>query len=402
MPSIVQAIQNNQKRLNAGGPAASATETEQILKSQLAISPAPSPPLDLPVGFPQRGVFPANLVLASDRSDNSREYRGPGARSSTFPFPNIPVSNQTQATPSTVTPAPTPAPTPTPSNVGAPGSLSMPSIFSVGPSAVPVTAFPDGNPIPVTLVAQSANTGFFGPASGSADVPAFRSMVVADEPSTTVNFITNDTNVTGVILNQVLTLGWTGTLAVARGGTGTSTPALVQGSNIAITGTWPNQTIALVTSPVISGNLTLNTGLLDSTGSAGSAGYVLQSTGSATLWVPSTYAKVNLTGQTTSISSTTLYAVPSGAAGLYRVSYSLIDTSVGAAGTLTATISWNNGTGTPSQTTSSLNLTSLGAEVSGNFTFYSAASQNISYSTTATSVVGSPTYSLYLRVEYLG
>jgi len=35
-----------------------------------------------------------------------------------------------------------------------------------------------------------------------------------------------------------------GTLAVANGGTGTTTPALVQGSNITITGTWPNQTIA--------------------------------------------------------------------------------------------------------------------------------------------------------------
>jgi hypothetical protein len=34
-----------------------------------------------------------------------------------------------------------------------------------------------------------------------------------------------------------------GTLAVARGGTGTSTPSLVAGSNITVTGTWPNQTI---------------------------------------------------------------------------------------------------------------------------------------------------------------
>jgi hypothetical protein len=35
-----------------------------------------------------------------------------------------------------------------------------------------------------------------------------------------------------------------GTLAVANGGTGTATPALVQGANVTITGTWPNQTIA--------------------------------------------------------------------------------------------------------------------------------------------------------------
>lgn len=35
----------------------------------------------------------------------------------------------------------------------------------------------------------------------------------------------------------------TGTLPVANGGTGTTTPSLVAGTNISITGTWPNQTI---------------------------------------------------------------------------------------------------------------------------------------------------------------
>jgi hypothetical protein len=39
------------------------------------------------------------------------------------------------------------------------------------------------------------------------------------------------------------TITLAGTLAVANGGTGTSTPALVAGTNITITGTWPNQTI---------------------------------------------------------------------------------------------------------------------------------------------------------------
>jgi hypothetical protein len=34
-----------------------------------------------------------------------------------------------------------------------------------------------------------------------------------------------------------------GTLAVANGGTGTATPSLVAGTNVSITGTWPNQTI---------------------------------------------------------------------------------------------------------------------------------------------------------------
>jgi hypothetical protein len=48
--------------------------------------------------------------------------------------------------------------------------------------------------------------------------------------------LTPSTSTTGSV-----TLG--GTLAVASGGTGTSSPSLVAGTNVSITGTWPNQTV---------------------------------------------------------------------------------------------------------------------------------------------------------------
>jgi hypothetical protein len=66
------------------------------------------------------------------------------------------------------------------------------------------------------------------------------------------------TNLTGL----PLTTGVTGLLPVANGGTATATPSIVAGTNVTVTGTWPNQTIAAsggvgtVTSVALSGGTT--------------------------------------------------------------------------------------------------------------------------------------------------
>ena len=57
----------------------------------------------------------------------------------------------------------------------------------------------------------------------------------------------NGSDFVKVISNPiVLTTDVSGILPVANGGTATATPSLVQGSNVTITGAWPNQTIAAV------------------------------------------------------------------------------------------------------------------------------------------------------------
>jgi hypothetical protein len=96
---------------------------------------------------------------------------------------------------------------------------STSALYSFG-SAVTTS----GN-ITMTLVSQSAHAALLGPTSGSGQ-PAFRAIAAADLPAIS------------------LTSGVSGILPVANGGNGTASPTLTQGSNVTITGSWPNYTIA--------------------------------------------------------------------------------------------------------------------------------------------------------------
>lgn len=111
--------------------------------------------------------------------------------------------------------------------------LSLPPIFSVSGSPVTTSGTLTG-----TLVTQAANKAFLGPASGADAQPTFRAIVNLDIAGAGAALTkTDDTNVTltlggsaatSLVNAASLTLGWTGQLAVPRGGTGLST--IAQGS----------------------------------------------------------------------------------------------------------------------------------------------------------------------------
>jgi len=105
---------------------------------------------------------------------------------------------------------------------------------------------------------QTATPAIIGgtadPAGKHAFLDGFLNVVYPSGASSTDNWSVTDTN--GVAVLTVDTGGDKAVklatpLAVTYGGTGTSSPGLVAGSNISITGSWPDQTIALVTSPTL-------------------------------------------------------------------------------------------------------------------------------------------------------
>jgi len=97
-----------------------------------------------------------------------------------------------------------------------------------------------------------------------------------------------------------------GILAVANGGNGTATPALVQGSGVTITGTWPNQTI----------NATGTGGTVTSVGGTGTVSGIsltgtVTSSGNLTLGGTLAVTPSNFASQT----ANTILAAPNGSSG---------------------------------------------------------------------------------------
>jgi hypothetical protein len=102
------------------------------------------------------------------------------------------------------------------------------------------------------------------------------------------------TNLTGL----PLTTGVTGVLPVANGGNGTATPALVAGTNVTISGTWPNQTINSSGSGGVTSFSAGSTGFTPSTASTGVvtlAGTLAVANGGTGTTTPALVAGTNVT-----------------------------------------------------------------------------------------------------------
>jgi hypothetical protein len=98
-----------------------------------------------------------------------------------------------------------------------------------------------------------------------------------------------------------------GTLAVANGGTGTTTPALVAGTNVTISGTWPNQTI----NSSGGGGMTYpGVGIGNSTGSAWGTSYSTTGTGTVVALATSPTFVTPILGTPTSGVATNLTGLP--------------------------------------------------------------------------------------------
>jgi hypothetical protein len=144
-----------------------------------------------------------------------------------------------------------------------------------------------------------------------------------------------------------------GTLAVANGGTGTTTPSLIAGTNVSITGTWPNQTIN--SSGGGGGMVYPGAGIPLSTGSAWGTSYSTTGTGDVVLSTSPTLVTPLLGTPTSGNFSTGTFTWPT-----------FNQNTTGTAANVTGTVAIaNGGTG---QTTAAAAITALtGTQTAGQY-----------------------------------
>lgn len=124
---------------------------------------------------------------------------------------------------------------------------------------------------------------------------------------------------------------------------------------------------------------------------------------SASSGFPNRVANVDLIGQTSGVTTTILSIV---ATGLYRFSGSIVVTSAGTAGTISATLGYNNGSSaqTPNpfrNGVATLPLTTIGNEEEMDYVFHAVSGTAITIKTTTAGLLGSPVFSQFVTLERL-
>jgi hypothetical protein len=112
--------------------------------------------------------------------------------------------------------------------------------------------------------------------AGATDVEYIAASGSGTVTSVAVSGGTTGLTTSGGPITAAGTITLAGTLAVANGGTGTTTPSIVAGTNVTVSGTWPNQTI----NATGGGGMTYpGAGIANSTGSAWGTSYTTSGTG---------------------------------------------------------------------------------------------------------------------------
>jgi hypothetical protein len=176
-----------------------------------------------------------------------------------------------------------------------------------GPGTTVSGAIPVWNGVGGTALGAGITLGSgVGTALGQA-VTGSGGIVLATSPSITLP------NATGL----PLTTGVTGILPKANGGTGTATPGLVAGTNVTITGTWPNQTINAIGGSSVSltaatTDLVVSPNPITGTGTIGTQTLLNTQTGSSYAILTSDNNKVV---EMTNAAATTMTIAVAGSAG---------------------------------------------------------------------------------------
>lgn len=191
-------------------------------------------------------------------------------------------------------------------NSTASGSGTVTSVAATVPSVLSITGSPITSSGTLAIGYSGTALPVLNGGTGVTTATGTGNAVLSTSPTLVTPILGTPTSATLTNATDLpLTTGVTGTLPVANGGTGTTTPSIVAGTNITVSGTWPNQTInaagvglGTVSSVDVSGGttgLTTSGGPITTSGTITLAGTLAVVNGGTGTTTPSIVAGTNVT-----------------------------------------------------------------------------------------------------------